>query len=390
MAGRGNVENRGKGSWRLTVSLGLGDDGNYIKKRKTVKAKNKTQARLLLNEFIMELEAGEYIDPSKMRFSDFIIEWKNKYATEHLATITLNNYTLLITTYLLPAFGDMRMDEVKAFHILNYLNELKNNRKDGKSGELSSGSIHFHYTVLRNIFSRAVEWKLIKSNPVADVQKPKVKHGKTEVYTTDEVHALFKLLKDQPAHYQLIITLAITCGLRRGEILGLQWEDIEFSTNTINVRHSLQYTKDRGRHLGDPKTKSSIRSLIAPGYVMDELKKYKLIKNTERMEVQELWEGGKKKFSLSSLNGNPYFPNAISNWWRKFLHRTGFKIIRFHELRHTSATLLINQGLHPKIISERLGHSDIETTMNVYDHYLREADQEASNKLDKLFQSSNL
>jgi integrase len=390
MAGRGSIEKRGKDSWRLTVSLGMGEDGKYIKKRKTVKAKNKTEARLLLNEFIMELEAGEYIDPSKMKFSDFLDEWKNKYAIEHLSPNTLDTYESILNAYILPVFANKRLDEIKPIHIINYLESLKNARKDGKEGGLSSSSIQYHHRVLKNIFSRAKEWKLIKSNPVESVKKPKVDQKITDVYTTEEVQQLFKLLEDEPIHQRLIITLAITCGMRRGEILGLQWKDLDFTTNTIHIRHSLYYTKKHGYQLKTPKTKSSIRSIIAPNFVMHELKKYYHEKKKERLKAAELWEGGQYFFVFSTWNGKPLYPTAVGTWWRRFLKRTGFKKIRFHDLRHTAATLLINQGLHPKIISERLGHADIKTTMNIYGHYLKEADQEAANKLDELFKSNAL
>lgn len=173
--------------------------------------------------------------------------------------------------------------------------------------------------------------------------------------------------------------------MRRSEILGLQWEDIDFETNTIHIRHALYYSKENGYQLKKPKTKTSIRSLIAPNYVMAELKKFKLLKNTDRIQAKELWEGGQYFFIFSTWNGKPFYPTVLGTWWRRFLNRTKYKQIRFHDLRHTAATLLINQGLHPKIISERLGHADIKTTMNIYGHYLREADQEAANKLDELF-----
>lgn len=166
MAGRGSVENRGKGSWRLTVSLGIGKDGKYKKKQKTVRARNKTEARSLLNEFILELEAGEYIDPSKMRLVDFSSEWRDKYAVKHLSPNTLDTYQFILNAHLLSEFGHMRLDEVKPIHIMNYLNNLENVRKDGKDGGLSSSSIQYHHRVLKNIFSRACEWKLIKTNPV--------------------------------------------------------------------------------------------------------------------------------------------------------------------------------------------------------------------------------
>ncbi|MCP3031952.1 site-specific integrase [Halobacillus sp. A1] len=384
----GSVENRGNGSWRLTVRLGKDKDNKYIRKRKTIKAKNITEARKRLAEFVTEIEAGAYIDPSKMKFEAFVSEWCDKYAKKHLAPKTLENHMYPIKNYLIPQFGHMRLDEIKTIHIINYLNSLENDgmRMDDKEGGLSDSSILYHYRVLRNVFSRAKEWGIIKNNPVENVKRPKVSKEKTEVYTQEEVQELFHLLQDQPIHQRLIIKLAITTGLRRGELLGLQWEDIDLDTRTIEVKHSLQYLNGEGFNLKTTKTKSSIRSVVVPTFIIEELKKYKHQKKKDKLRAAELWEGGQYDYVFSSEFGKPLYPTVPGTWWRRFIKRTGFKFIRFHDLRHTAATILINQGVHAKVISERLGHADIKTTMNIYGQYVRQADEEAADKLNTLFQ----
>jgi integrase len=386
MAGRGSIEKRGNDSWRLTVSMGYDQNGKRIKKQKTVKAKNKTEANKRLAEFITEIEAGEYIDPSKMKFIDFVEEWREKYANKHLSPKTIETYSYPLKNYILPTFGNTRLDEIKPIHIINYLDSLEDIRKDGKKGGLSSSSIYYHYRILKDILSRATEWKVIKSNPVENVKRPKVTQNKTDVYTEEEVRELFEKLQHEPIHNRIMILLAITTGLRRGELLGLQWEDVDFEDKTINVVHSIQYIKGKGYELKEPKTKTSTRTIVAPAYVLEELKNYKRIKNKERMQAAELWEGGKHFFVFCTWNGKPYYPTVPGTWWRRFIKRTGLKSIRFHDLRHTAATLLINQGVHAKVISERLGHADIKTTMNIYGHYVRKADEEAADKLNSLFQ----
>ncbi len=385
MAGRGSIEKRGADSWRLTVSLGFDQDGKRIKKQKTVKVKNKTEANKRLAEFITEIEAGEYIDPAKLKFADFLEEWREKYARKHLSAKTIETYNYPLKNYIVPAFGHMRLDAIKPIHIINYLDSLGNIRKDGKAGGLSSSSIYYHYRVLRDVMSRAAEWKLIKENPVESVKRPKVQQKKTNVYTDQEVRTLFDLLKSEPLHQCLIIKLALTAGLRRGEILGLQWEDIDLTCNTLTIKHSLQSIKGEGLSLKEPKTKGSRREVVLPSFITEELRSYKHAKNKERLQAAELWEGGDYYFVFSTWQGKPYYPTVPGTWWSRFLKRTGFKHIRFHDLRHTAATILINQGVHAKVISERLGHADIKTTMNVYGHYIRQADEEAADKLNSLF-----
>lgn len=380
----GSVEERKNGSYLLTYSMGFNAQGKRIRKRKTVKAKNMTEAKKKLAAFVTEIEQGEYIDPSKVKFIDFVDEWKDKEAVNHLSPKTLESYMYIINRYMIPTFSHLRMDAIKMQHIRDYLESLKTKRNDGKEGGLSSASIHYHHRVLSNLFKYAVQCGIIKKSPVDDVRKPKIESKGTEVYTTEEVHELFSLLRDQVIHQRLIVSLAVTTGLRRNEILGLTWNDIDYDGNVIHVRHSLHYTNTTEYELGAPKTKTSIRKVAPPPGLMAELKMYHRERMKDRLKLAELWEGGEHFFVFSN-NGKPFHPNTVTRWWNRFTDRTDFKKIRFHDLRHTAATLLISKGHHAKTISERLGHSKINTTMDIYGHYIQEADQKAGEDMDEFF-----
>lgn len=381
-----HIRKRGKNSYLLVVEAGYDAKGKRIRRYKTVRCKTLREAEKELAKFVVEVEAGTYIAPEKMRFADFVEEWHKKHGIKHLSPKTLETYDLHLKNRILPAFGHMRLDEIKPIHIVSFLDELEkgSSRKDGKEGSLSPSTILYHYRILRDIFARAVEWKLIKSNPVEGVKRPKATNKKADVYDEQEVAQLFQLLQKEPLHARMLITLALTTGLRRGELLGLQWDDVDLENGVIHVNHTLTYTKERGYELKRPKTESSIRTVSLPPSVVKELKAYKLVKMKERMMAGDLWEGGEYFFVFSSWNGKPFYPTAPGTWWRRFIKRSGLRYIRFHDLRHTSATLLINQGVHAKIISERLGHSDIRITMNIYGHALRSADQEAAKKFDMI------
>jgi integrase len=157
----------------------------------------------------------------------------------------------------------------------------------------------YHYRILNDIFKRAVEWKLIKENPMDGVARPKVENKNGDVYTEEEVNELFELLEDEPIHWRLAVKLAITAGLRRGKILGLQWEDIDFDTKTITVNHSLARSKEDGFILKKPKTKYSRRTVSVPSSIMKELKKYQNIKYGEKEKLGDFWEGGEYDFVFS-------------------------------------------------------------------------------------------
>lgn len=182
-----------------------------------------------------------------------------------------------------------------------------------------------------------------------------------------------------------MISLALTTGLRRGELLGLEWKYVNFENGTIDVRQSLTFVKELGYLVKEPKTKNSVRIVSIPPSLIPDLKALKIESSKDRMKSEELWEGGDRFFVFSSWNGKPLYPSSVKTWWSRFTKRHNLKYIRFHDLRHTSVTLLINKGVHAKIISERLGHANILTTMNIYGHALRSADLEAAKHFDSLF-----
>ncbi|NWO14665.1 site-specific integrase [Virgibacillus sp.] len=395
----GSVENRGKGKWRLTVYLGQGIDGKYIRKRKTVAAKNKTEARKLLTAFENEINSGEYIEPTKIKFSAFVEDWRNLYANKHFAAKTLETYNYILDSHILPTFGHKKLESIQPIHITKYLNDLETARKDKKEGKLSTATIYKHYAILRSIFNYATNHlRILKKNPVTLVPKPKVESKKYEVYTDEEVDKLFALLDNELIHYALMVKIAILGGLRRGEILGLLWENVNFEKNTIQVQYSLNYTKQKGYELKPPKNGEE-RTITLPSFLMDELKEYNHLRKKDQLQAFELWNGKYYNFVFSTQEikegkivefGKPFYPGSVSRWWTRFLNRTKFKAIRFHDLRHTAATLLINEGLHAKHISSRLGHADIQITMNTYGHYLQEADQNAANILEQKYGKKNV
>jgi len=381
-----SIQKRGPNSFLLVVEAGYDANGKRIKKTKTVKVSTKREAEKELAKFVMEVEAGEYIAPEKMTVAAFIDEWKDKYAKRELSPKTLENYLIQINNRIIPKFGHMRLDQIKPLHIVSFIRELEDNgeRKDGKEGKLSSGMIEYIHRVLKNIFNRAVEWKVIKTSPMESIKKPKVEHTEMSVYDEEEVQLLFAALEKEDLMWRVMITLALTTGLRRGELLGLEWKYVNLEEGTIDVRQSLTFVKETGYLIKEPKTKSSVRIVSIPSSVIPDLKALKQQSIEDRANAEELWQGGDRFFVFSSWNGKPLYPSSVKTWWSRFIRRHNLKYIRFHDLRHTSATLLINKGVHAKIISERLGHANILTTMNIYGHALRSADQEAAKHFDTL------
>ncbi|AGR47480.2 integrase [Brevibacillus phage Abouo] len=382
-----SVQKRGKNSWLLVAEVGYDSLGNRIRKTRTVKAKTKREAELELAKFQVEIEAGMYISPNKMTFKDFVQEWEVKYAKKELSQKTLITYNRYLNNRIIPTFGHMRLDEIKPFHIVNFFSDLseEGSRHDRKAGSLSSSSLLVVYRALRNVLQRAVDWKIISINSAATVKKPRANSKEVKPYDEEEVTKLFMALQNELYHWRMMITIALTTGLRRGELIALEWSHIDLDTGTIDVKQNISVFSNGEPIITEPKTKKSIRKVSLPDSVTQQLRDYYLHCRKEKLRMGDKWENNDRFFVFyNSTTGKPFFPESPYRWFQRFIKRHNLRPIRFHDLRHTSATILINQGVHAKIISERLGHTNISITMNIYGHALRTADKDAANKFDNI------
>lgn len=392
MAGNGSLRERGKGSWELTVSLGKGADGKYNKKTKTVKAKNKTEAKELLRQFIYEVETGEYINLDKVLFKDLIDEWRKKHASS-LAIRTQQGYESNLKLRVLPYFGHMKASGIKKIHIQNFFDELKKEgvRMDGKKEKLSPSHINNHHTLLGSIFSFATDRGYLKDSPMNGVKKLRVEKKKMNIYQKSDIAALMTALNDVPDMWKALVTLAIVTGARAGELVGLEWKHINFEKDTILIEQSLTLKKGEGVKVKSTKTERS-RMVSIPAVASLMLKDLKHEKNKTKLQAAEMWvrewEGIDRDFVFTAPNafGRPLRPDSVTQWWERFLAKhANLKFINFHGLRHTSVSILIDENTPMKAISERVGHAKIGTSMDIYGHLLEEADKRAAASMDKVF-----
>jgi integrase len=385
----GSVEERGKNRWRLTYSMGLDENGKQIRKRKTVTAKNKTEAGKKLITFINEIETNNYTPTKRMKFKDFVKQWEDKYLSEETSNKTQEVYGSIVKSHLIPYLGNKFIEDIDPLLILQYMKDLtKPTSRQSKSraeGGLSSGTRQQHYFVLRSIFKRAVDWQVLNSNPMTRISKPVLKREQREVYNLDDIKALFKAIQDEPFEKFILIKFTLFTGMRRGEVSGVQWSDIDFETGVLDIQHALYYTTKKGYYLDDTKNASSKRKVQLSPSLIDDLKKLQEQQNKIKPAKKDQWEKGRYNFIfVNDENFKPYFPLTISKWFRRFLKRKNLKHITFHDLRHTLATLLINKGVHAKVISNILGHSNIQTTMNIYGHVLKEAEMNVASGIDDM------
>jgi len=306
-----------------------------------------------------------------------------------LAPKTLEMYTGLLRDRILPVLGHLKLEQIKPLHLVEFYNNLKESgiRLDGKSGSLSDHYILHHHRLLRTMLQYAVKWQFIDSNPASRVDPPKVKRQQNQVYDEHQLKALLQALEQEDIKYKVLIHLAVSTGLRQGELFGLEWKHIDFNNSTIRVCQSSQYIRGKGLITKEPKNETSKRVVTVPKSVMDLLKFYKVEQNKNRLRMGSKWHETDRIFT--AWDGRPMHPSSVSSWFPEFLRKHNLPKIRFHDLRHTAATLLIAQNVHMKTISSRLGHSNIQTTMDIYGHALKSTDKDAADKLNFLFNDNN-
>jgi len=405
---KGHARPRKNGKWQLEVDLGSYVDlktGKKKRKRKykTITAKGQRDADKQLIQFVAEVTGDGYYEPEKMNFVDFVYnEWLPKHAEKELSHTTLSTHLRYLELRIVPAFQHFRLDQVEAKHIVSFLENLeeagmrldkKKNEKGelvNKKGKLSGSTIVYHYRILNSIFKYAAEKrKLIEENPVKEVDKPKFEYEEVEVYDLEKTQKLFDCLETELLHWQIAIKIAVLAGPRRSELFAIDLvKDIDEETRVLNIRNALTYSKEKGLQLDKIKKgsrRSKMRKIVLPESLMEPIKKLRLIRQKEMMAFnkKDRWGNGDHCFLLAHEDGKPYNPTSIQRWWERFIKRHDLEYINIHALRHTSATLLINEGVHAKTISERLGHADIQITMNTYGHALQQADEIATDKLDK-------
>jgi len=389
----GSIEKRGKNSYRLTVSEGFDLNGKPMIHRKTVHG-TKKDAEVELAKFVTEVQNGLVIDGKSLKFSEFTEIWKRDYGSKELAPSTYKRYCRMLETRLLPYFGHFYINKIKPTDIMKFYDLLEKDtqlvRKKGNNGAktkkpLSGKTILEHHRLLRAMLHKAVYWQLIVTNPAERVQPPKARKPKRKSYDDEQTKILLEnleLLSIEDIKYKVAIILTVFTGVRLGELMGLEWQDVDFKNGIISINRSSQYLADMGVFTKVPKTESSIREIAIPEFIIFLLEEYKLWYEEQKSIYGELWTNSDRLFVQA--DGKPMHPSTISKWFVKYVGQIGLPVINFHGLRHTNASLLVAQNIDIAVISARLGHAQISTTLDFYVHPLLSHNRKAGYALENL------
>ena len=324
-----------------------------------------------------------------MRFSELADLFIEDYAKKQLSFKTYCRY-LDFLKRILPAIGHMKLKDIKPLHINQFIKNLEENGINQKAkydsagqiisnGKLAPKTVLEHFRLISKILNTAVKWQLVGTNVASKADPPKVPYQEISYFNETEIKHLLELLNDAPIQYKTMIALLIFTGIRRGELCGLEWKDMDFDTKTMRIARSSQYV---GKMITkEPKTKSGIRKFVMSDTLCKLLKEYRKWQYERKLSLGDQWEDTDRLFT--TWNGKPIHPDTVTGWFAQFLASNGLRKVTLHSLRHTNATLMIAEGVDVCTVSKRLGHANTSTTLNIYAHALKSKDSEAAEKLDQ-------
>jgi integrase len=312
---------------------------------------------------------------------DYLEQWLQDYCWSSLTPRSAESYQYIVRTHLLPSLGKILLTQLKPQHLQHlYAEKLSVGRSDGKGG-LSNRTVRYCHVTLHKALSNAVKLGMIPRNVADAVEAPKVRHHEMQTMTESDIHIFLEFAKSTP-YYALFYTLLFT-GMRRSEILALRWSDVDLILCQVSISRTIHQLHNGKIIYGEAKTAKS-RRMIA-------------LSPSATIVLREHWEAQQKlRESLGLLpftdddlifcqfDGRPYLPDSITHAWHKLALRCGLKGVRLHDARHTHASLMLKQGIHPKIVQERLGHSSIQITLDTYSHVTPGLQEAAANKFDDI------
>lgn len=374
------VPAKNKKGYTYSVTIELGKDPLTGKRKQTTKRgfETKKKAERYANEIENQVNKGTYIVDSKMALSEYLYQWLDLSAKRKVRETTLANYKRAIEYRIIPVLGHVNLCDLKVTHCEKFINHLIEEK-------LSERYIEYIYTVLYGALEKATDWELILKNPLRKVDIPRGRRRKYVTWTKEELnrflhHAEF----GDNIYYYVFLTAAYT-GLRRGELLGLQWPDIDFIDERINVERTLIYD-DQGFRFGPLKTVSSQRSIKIDRFLLSELTKYRKKQKEFKLKLGQAYQDQNLVFARH--DGNPIYPRTLTTIFNRIIKQANVPKIRIHDIRHTHATLMLEAGASLKEVQERLGHSSIKTTGDIYAHVTPRMEEQSAQKFGEFIRSN--
>ena len=375
---RGTIRKRAKDSWTLWWDEPRGAGGKRRQRNKTVKGPKRV-AEAELRSILSEIDSGSYIPPNKLTVKDLLERWLSEYVDIQVRPNTADGYRMICELHIVPVLGILRLDELHQSHVIRYQQSaLLNGRRDGKGG-LSAQTVKHHHRVLSQALEYGVGQGLLSRNVCKNVKAPRPAYREMNVLTVEQIGRLFDTARSTP--YFHLIHLALYTGLRRSELLGLRWKDTDLVSSVIHVTQGLNMLRDKKPIFAPPKTPKSRRSVALSPVAVEALQAHHDEREAVCGSLGTDISGDDLVFG--DVHGRPLSPSTVSHAFGDICKKAGISGIRFHDLRHTHATFLMKQGTSPKVVQERLGHSSISVTLDIYSHVVPGMQELAALQLDQ-------
>lgn len=378
---KGHIRERSPGTWAIVLDL-VDDAGDRRRKWHTFKG-TKRQAETEKARLIAAMAGGTYVEASKQTVAEYLDEWLT-FIRPSVAAKTHERYAEVCRKTIAPQIGDVILGKLRTDRIDQALSKMLTSGRRGTAGGLSPRTVHHARRILIKALGQAVTWDRLSKNPALATTPPKVERKQMLAYDAVQTRVLLDALR--PTRMFIPVLLAVMCGMRRGEILALRWRNVELGDNrrSIAIVESAEQTKDGVRYK-EPKS-GKARTVAMSTTVLAELKAHRARQAEEQLRLGLRPDAD--SFVVAQVDGSPLQPRSLTHEWMRLIQRTALPRIRFHDLRHTHASQMLAAGVHPKIASERLGHSTIGITLDLYSHVMPGMQADAAEQVDAAIRMS--
>jgi integrase len=361
---------------RNKVGKITGYRGSYFTadgKRRYVSAKRKTECERKLRDAMTDADRGLVFDASNQSVSEYMTHWLEDFAKANLASRTYHNYKLQIREHIVPAFGKMNLSKLDTPNIQAlYTTKLQ--------AGLKPASIRYIHAVLRCALEKAVDLRLIPRNPAVSARPPKIVQEEITPLDVEQTRVLLEGVKGD--RFECLYVLSLTCGLRMGESLGLRWSDTDLEAGTLRVHRQLQRVREGGGLVFSKPKNASRRTIDLPQRALEALRIHRKRQIEEQLRAGAKWQENDLVFA--SYKGTPMdAQNIVNRYFKPLLRRAGLPDIRWHDLRHTCATLLLSRGTHPTYVQKLLGHASVQLTLDRYSHWMPSMGKHTASAMDE-------
>ena len=383
---KGHIRKRSKGSWTLWIDLGRDPETGKRKQQTMTVHGTKRDAERELRATLTRLEEGAYVKPAKLTVGEYLNQWIESYVVTNTSPRTVEGYQLIVRRHLIPNLGTIPLTQLQPSHVQNYYAKaLSGGRTDGNGGLSARTVLHIH-RVLSEALTHAVKWQILIRNVALAVDPPRPKRPEMTTLSEDQVTAFLQAAAG--SQYRELFTVAVYTGMRRSELLGLRWKDVDLDLAQLSVTKTLHRTADKGFVFTEPKTAKSRRTIALSPSICILLRKLREYQIAEKLLLGLKFKDDDLVFSKP--DGAHYDPSGVTHAFKRIVKRLGLPHVRLHDLRHTHASLMLKQGIHPKIVSERLGHSNIGITLDTYSHVMPGLQEAAALRFEEGLQGTSV